>query len=350
MIAYFILFFMIGMLLLIGSFYKNIKKITFYISIFILVVFSGFRKNIGMDYINYLELFNSVKLHYEVPLELGYVLMMKLIIFVQGKYQLLVFITSLLTNVLIGSFILKNSKYPNYSLFMYVSISIFYLATFTAMRQFIAVAIFCYSLNYIISRQFRNYFLLILLGTSFHITMILLLPLYFMLNRKLKLWNYGIVTLTFVFLLKIVDVIFLKLGFSELYFLQDDSAKISPVLYAFAAVGLFFIVIRNNLINVDEDNTIYINMVFISLLITMSVFITVIPPAIILRMSSYFSIAYLILIPAFLSSIKNANLKYIYLVFVTFISVSYFAFLIAFSGQKYNLTPFDFTLYLFDPI
>jgi hypothetical protein len=350
MIAYFILFFMIGMLLLIGSFYKNIKKITFYISIFILVVFSGFRKNIGMDYVNYLELFNSVKLHYDVPLEFGYVLMMKLIIFIEGKYQLLVFITSLVTNVLIGSFILKNSSYPNYSLFIYVSFSIFYLATFTAMRQFIAVAIFCYSLNYVISKQFWKYFTLIILGTSIHVTMILLLPLYFFLNRKLRLWNYIILTFIFVAVLKVVDVIFLNLGFSKLYFILDEDAEISPILYVFAAVGIFFLIIRSNFIAQNEHNTVYVNMVFISLLIILSVFITVMPPVIILRMSSYFSIAYIILIPVFLSSITNTNLRYYSIVFVTFISVSYFMFLITFNGQKYNLTPFDFTFYLFNSI
>jgi hypothetical protein len=180
--------------------------------------------------------------------------------------------------------------------------------------------------------------------------MILLLPLYFMLNKKLKLWNYILLTFIFVAILKVVDVIFLRLGFSQLYFILDEDAEISPILYVFAAVGIFFLIIRHNFIHQNEHNTVYINMVFISLLIILSVFITVMPPAIILRMSSYFSIAYIILIPAFLSSITNTNLRYYSLVFVTFISVSYFVFLIAFNGQKYNLTPFDFTLYLFNPI
>ena len=348
MIAYFIIFFIISILLLVGSYIKKYKKISFFISIIVLVFFSGFRKNVGLDYNNYLELFDSIKLNYDVPLEFGYQILINIIILIGGKYQLLVLISSVITNFFIGLFIYRNSSNPNYSLFIYISLSIFYLATFTAMRQFIAVGLFFYSLNFIISKQFWKYFALILLGTSIHITMIFLLPLYFLLGRNFKFWHYIAMTFIFLLCLKIVDIIFLRLGFSQLYFIQDEDAKISPIIFIFSAVGFFFIIIRNRFIHQNVNNIIYLNMVFILLLITLSIFVTIIPPAIILRMSSYFSISYLILIPAFFLTIKNLYFRYFSLLLGTCISIFFYIFLIVFNGKRYNLIPYDFTLTLFE--
>ncbi|MDQ8052896.1 MAG: EpsG family protein [Pedobacter sp.] len=346
MLPYLILLFFVTMLLSIGALFKEVRRYTFFSTIVILIFFSGFAKGVGFDYFNYLELFDLIRLKYSVPLEYGYVVLIKTIIFFGGKYQLLVFVSSLLTNLLIGYFIYKNSPNPNLSLFIYVVLSIYYLATFTTIRQFIAVGLFAASLKLISEKRFWLYTLLMLIGSSVHVTLILLWPLYFVLRRKFKLYHYAIAFLLYTIGTNLITIVFKDiLGYAH-YFVKTDNSSNNMVLIAFGLIGMVLIFYKDRLFKVSAHAAIYINLIFFSILVITTIYISPIPSEIALRMSTYFNLSYLIIIPLFLKTIKNTNLRYLYLSVILSLFVSYFLYIIV-NGAKYNLIPYtlDFNLF-----
>lgn len=348
MVAYFILFFLITMLLFIGALKPEVKIYTFFFSVLLLSLFSGFAKGVGLDYENYANLFKEINLHYSVPLEIGYIAIIKAIILIGGKYQILVLFSALATNFLLGFYIYRNSPSPNFSLFIYLTVSIFYLATFTTIRQFIAVGIFSFSIKYIEKRRFLPYTILILLGSTIHSTLLVFLPLYFVLNRKFKFWHYLLFTAIWVLLIKLVELLFKDLlGFSELYFGKEEVTSNSMILIGFVLMGVLFLSLKNNLIQFDPRSKIYLNLIFLSVLVILTVYLSDIHTEIVLRMSSYFTIAYLIMIPIFFLNIKHKSIRYLCLIALLCLFITYFFYVTAINGLRYKLIPYDFNLKLF---
>ncbi|MDQ7948112.1 MAG: hypothetical protein REI93_04695, partial [Pedobacter sp.] len=103
---------------------------------------------------------------------------------------------------------------------------------------------------------------------------------------------------------------------------------------------------KDRLFKGSAHAAIYINLIFFSILVITTIYISPIPSEIALRMSTYFNLSYLIIIPLFLKTIKNTNLRYLYLSVILSLFVSYFLYIIV-NGAKYNLIPYtlDFNLF-----
>ena len=172
---YIYLLIIVLVLSIIGVLIKS--KIPLKIITLVLILFSGFRYNVGTDYKNYQDIFT-----YEYGMkEIGYLPLIRFIKYELGGTQQLVFLLfSLFTILLIYKFIVRYSPYPYLSIITYVTIAPFYLASFSGIRHFLAISLFLYSIKYIIERKKVLFFIMIFFGSIFiHLSLLFLAPFYF---------------------------------------------------------------------------------------------------------------------------------------------------------------------------
>ncbi|MGN0642749.1 MAG: EpsG family protein [Huintestinicola sp.] len=190
MTAYYILFALIIGLAYPMCIYKpsNLKK-GIYVGIVFLYMFviSSVRYGLGNDFNNYRKYFYMLADGEETMAEViknqgfepGYVLLMKLITLICPEYIVLNIVSAFLVAVPTGYTIYKYSSKPWLSAWLYVCITFFYTSmNFT--RQSIAVAIIFMGYRFFRDKKHLPVVLIILAASMFHMSSLVLLPIYFL--------------------------------------------------------------------------------------------------------------------------------------------------------------------------
>lgn len=125
----------------------------------------------------------------EINVEEGFVLLCALVKSLGGTVQHLFFVVTTINILLIVSALPKYTKYPVVALLCYYGILYFQLEMIY-IRQATAVALSFFALQYIEPRKIVRYMLVIGIACTFHRVAALMIPLYFLLNRKLPVWLY----------------------------------------------------------------------------------------------------------------------------------------------------------------
>lgn len=199
-----------------------IKKSTKVIIIsLVLIVFSGFREGVGTDFNMYKNIFYNIDNldgYYLGEIETGYILLNKFIYSMYSDHRLLFIITSTVIIGLICISIMRYSK--NYLLSILLFICLGYLhSSFNGVRQYIALAIFIYSIRFIINKKVKSYLIFILVASLFHKTILITLPLYFI--NKIK-FNKK------VFILSIIPIMLIGVFYEPI---MNNFSMISPFYY-----------------------------------------------------------------------------------------------------------------------
>lgn len=113
--------------------------------------------------------------------ELGYVFLNVLFSIIGFGYVGFLFIFSVVMNYLILKYVLRSNTIL-LSIIIFLTSS-FFIQQANLVRQMMVVAIFAYSTKYIISKEFYKYIVLIVLGSTLHMSSLILIPLYFLVNR-----------------------------------------------------------------------------------------------------------------------------------------------------------------------
>lgn len=244
--------------------YNNIELRTYFFIclLIILVGFTGLRGNIDPDYINYLDIFNKAKIGENSGIEIGFYYLNTLIADLGLGFQWVIFLMAFITIFIKLQFFLKNSPNFVFSLFIYYC-SIFYLYDFIAIRQALAMAIFMLALPYILYRKLIIYILLIVLASMFHISALILLPFYFILNfnysRKLLLFILILVSIAILLKIKFIftDILFNYLSLPvfavekiDVYSLDDSVATISLRQLILGYIFVLFLPKKDKKINI----------------------------------------------------------------------------------------------------
>ena len=165
------------------------NKLFLYVAIFMLVLVSGLRANIG-DTFYYMHAYNIQDFTWEYIFsekDFGFgILQMLLKNYISEDPQILIFTTALLTNVFIVLPLFKYSKMVELSLYVYITGGLF-LVTMNAIRQTLAAAIAFAATKYLIEGDWKKYFAVILIASTFHQTALLLIPVYFIV--QLPAWS-----------------------------------------------------------------------------------------------------------------------------------------------------------------
>lgn len=172
------------------------------IAALMLIGIAGLRYETGGDWDTYAELFGTFPTFSRLighpvelirqPVEEGFTLLCALIKSMGGTVQHLFFVVSTINILLITSALQKYTKYPVLALLCYYGLLYFQLEMIY-IRQATAVALCFFALQYIRPRKILPYMVFILLACTFHRVAVLMIPLYFLLDRKLPAWVYLVV-------------------------------------------------------------------------------------------------------------------------------------------------------------
>ena len=198
---YFVMFFVLLLLglLNIQMHDRLSRQLLMVFSSIILICIAGLRYETGGDWDSYTKLFASFpSLHYLVAhpqewfggdVEGGFVLLCAAVKTMGGGIQTLFFVVTFVDIVLIASVLPKYTKYPVVALFGYYCLLYFQLEMIY-MRQATAVALCFFALQYIEDGKWLRYMVVIFVACTFHRVAIVMIPLYFLLDKRLPAWLY----------------------------------------------------------------------------------------------------------------------------------------------------------------
>ncbi len=209
----------------------------------ILFLLSACRLNVGNDYAKYVEFMHLVNCDAYVPTEIGFNLLVKLVYGLSGYENfLLVFACYSFATVLF--FLLAmygQSDEFGLTFFLFMTLG-YYFQTFSTVRYYLALAVALYSMKFVLRRQWGRFVILILLGSAFHKSLLVVIPLYFLASLAWKKWQLAVAALfctTFLFMqdfyLKLV--VFLYPTYEDTEYLEGGTSYIS--ILRCAAVLLF---------------------------------------------------------------------------------------------------------------
>jgi hypothetical protein len=166
----------------------------------LLIGIAGLRYETGGDWDTYAQLFRefpNLSRLIGQPRELmaqqveeGFVLLNAVIKQLGGTVQHLFFVVTTVNLTLITCALQRYTKYPVVALLCYYGILYFQLEMIY-IRQATAVALCFFALQYIQDHKIWRYMLIIVLACTFHRVAALMIPLYFLLDRKLPVWVYA---------------------------------------------------------------------------------------------------------------------------------------------------------------
>src|SRR5690625_3628598 len=154
-----------------------------------LVATSGLRSNIG-DTFNYKNMFVENDFTWEYIFsqkDYGFgILQMLLKNYISEDPQILIFTTALITNVLIVFVFYNYSRMIEISLYVYITGGLF-LVSMNGIRQVLAAAIAFTAINYLLKGNWFKYSLIVLLAASFHLSALVLIPIYLLV--RFRAWS-----------------------------------------------------------------------------------------------------------------------------------------------------------------
>lgn len=230
-----------------------------YLLVITLALFAGLRHEVGAkpDWEVYFQVFNDAPAHISnlltyfsenSRLEKGYLFYNFIVHSVFDDFNFFLVLTALLT---IGVTYKSTSIYTPMtilSLLLYMRYGYFQF-NMIFLRQGIAVAIFLYSIQYIKSRNALYYYLLNIFAITFHVSLIVVLPLYFFIHKRFSARTFLVILGTAVFLqgINIIKVIADILPSSNIVFFAFKSyvasGEAKPFSFSFIEKPLMFFIL-----------------------------------------------------------------------------------------------------------
>lgn len=180
--------------------YNGLALLTIFL---ILSGLSACRLNVGNDYAKYVEFMHLVNCDSYVPTEAGFNLLVKLIYGISG-YENYLLVFAVYAFCTVGIFMLaiyQQSEQFGFSFFLFMALG-YYFQTYSTVRYYLALAIALYSMKFVMRRQWGRFVVLILLGSLFHKSLLVVLPLYVLASLSWKKWQLalaGLFCTTFLF-------------------------------------------------------------------------------------------------------------------------------------------------------
>lgn len=185
-----------------------------------LICVSGFRYMVGTDYFEYSEIYTAFG---GLPIELfgfevGFDILSRLLYRVSSKPQFFFFVTSIIINICIITFLRRHSKNITLSLYFYITMGIYY-GTMNGLRQYMASMVMALAFQHIIKPNFKKYLIHILIASLFHSTVFIMIPIYFIVTQEMfSLGNkifLAIIAFAFVVYQPFVNIMMFFLGSSK---------------------------------------------------------------------------------------------------------------------------------------
>lgn len=324
----------------------QVKNKAIYLMIFFLLFgVSSTRIAVGGDYWSYTSIFNLLAQNRDrsVATELGFNILVKAVQHVfgyDGKQYIIIF--AIIAFITILCFV-KGLEYASddfamsFALFMFLG---YYASSFNSIRSYLAFSVAFYSVKYIFKREFWKFALLVLLASSVHISILLVLVAYPLGLIKWKPWSIAVVSAVSASFLAFPNL-YRKLVFliypqyeNTIY----DTGEISWFNIARCILVLIFaIVFYKKVIKDNEKNRFYFNMnIFASIVYLCCSFLPVVS-----RIGYYFNIFQIILVPSLINAIPKKWIRIVLKVLLIAAGCAYYIyFLIASKTNGTRLLPY----------
>ena len=323
---------------------KAFNRKSFWLPLVVLVLFFTIRSNrVGTDTQVYTYNFdNSLDVKYfdfNENVELGYQLLEYSILRFTDNYFWLFFISGLVVVYLYLEVIRKYSVNYLLSVFLFITLGV-YTFFFNGLRQGIAMAIFTFSLPYLLERKIILYILVCLFASLFHITALFMIPFYFLVNLRIKPIYKILITFLGSLLLSRLLVTYIAStndryeGYTEV---SESSGGILILLFYFLI--LLFIYFIANIYKVRDEQfkklfTFYgVGLVFVIPLALLGT-----NPSGPQRLLYYFTWTLVLILPIIFNKINNT--------YVTSIAITFFIIYFILTTTRFS----DLTPYIINPI
>lgn len=303
---------------MIGSLFHNQKYSKRFVcfACFLQMTFiAGFRYKVGTDYNNYTLIFQAVN-NFGIAnigieaLEPGYFLINKLVGFLFGNNPIAMnFILASITMYLIIKVISENSADYFLSIYLFVSFCLFY-NMMNQSRQALSIAIALYAIKYLNSGQNKKFVIWILIAASIHFSAIIMMILLFLSKIKVDfkvIRRYIIISIiAFININLIVNII--EHTKYSIYIGSKYDFSVGSTVILNMAVRLALLICVIFFMKRIKKNT-YTNILYHMALLCTSFQLLAIKTALFGRLTTYFFIAYILLIPLILKSIKQKYIR-----------------------------------------
>ena len=312
------------------------------LSIFlVLFALSACRLNVGNDYAKYVEFMHLVNCDAYVPTEIGFNLLVKIVYGLSGyENYLLVFAIYAFATVFIFLLAMyeQADDFPlTFFLFMMLG---YYFQTFSTVRYYLALAIALYSMKFVLRRQWGRFIVLILLGATFHKSLMVVIPLYFLAILPWKKWQLVLAAVfctTFLFFqdfyLKVVVLLYPT--YEDTEYLEGGTSYINILrcIAVLAFAGLVWWLKKHGQSDTEKTQSVepvateqeerfhfyfYLNLGALALY----VFCSFLP--IISRIGYYLTVSQILFLPMLLQQIENAKLRKIFRLGILLAGILYF--------------------------
>ncbi|MFA9381140.1 MAG: EpsG family protein [Acetanaerobacterium sp.] len=280
------------------------------ISLVLLAGVSAVRYEVGDDYYNYMNIFATVR---KLPFsdlfsqrEPGFFLLNKLVLLFTGHFQWFYAFMAFVTTALVLLFIYRESKIPFLSVFLYVSMMLYYWSL-SLIRQMLAAAVCALCVRYIRDRRPLPFLLLVLAAASIHNSALIMLPVYLIAQIPFHWKSVTVICaislVGFIAAPSIVAFItqYIYTGYTPDAHFGQGSALIYGIFptFVFAAAWCF----KKNLLRQDPSNNVYLNLMLYAAII--SLFIARV--YIVERFAVYFFLPSIVLIPNMLATLLPSD-------------------------------------------
>ena len=295
-----------------GRFVVSTKDIYCYIISILMFIMIGCRSiQIGIDTSHYKEIYDNysymafIEIFELENVEIGYSVLNIIIAKVFGNFQWLLLVSAAIYIIPVTILIKKYSQKPWLSYLLFICFGFFTFAMST-IRQSIAMGIIMLAFIFIEKRKVLWYILCILLASTFHISALIFLPAYWITKVKINQ------TTTVLF---IISAFILFLAKDYIFSILNQLARISYDTvdtggnnqYIFILMTIILCYIYKTFREKKEINQLLQYM----LMITAAIYpITQFNPSV-MRLYLYYYIFMILLIPNFLSSIRETEIRFL---------------------------------------
>lgn len=327
--------------------YKSKLDIYYYVTILLMIVFSGLRSNVGVDYNSYVFMFEDIACDSSIsfvdyrfePLN---ILIIKIISLFGLGVKTFFFIYALITLVGIGFFIKKTSLLKELSLFIFLTIGIYYLSTLNGIRQWAAVSLILVAIVKTIDKKNIEAILYVVSAILFHYSAVIILIIPF-LRFRYPVYQLVLLVILLFYFNNLIDA-FVGIRYSIYEIIKFENTSNMFAFYAYVVLILYLLLYFkyfNKKYVIESGVTILLNMNICSIIILMIGGDMKIDFSIIMRVNMYFQISLIILLPLACLRIKNSYLRGGVIFSIILFSASYYFSVLYFRGENYNLIPYQ---------
>jgi hypothetical protein len=302
----------------------------FVVAVSVLVLFCGMRDPfLYPDMGNYYDYFVGDVGDLDENFGLGYSILTYSFNLLTGSFFLFLLVISTFTITSYTIFIKKYSPYIWLSLLLYLFIN--YYPSFFLLRQYLAMAVFLFSIKYIICRDALKFGIISIVAISLHLSAVVVVPLYFLYGLSLTTKNMILLAfgslLSILFFMKFADIVNLFSAYYALYFeSENESVAWQRALMKIYIAILYVYVVGRNCYNEGINRV-----VFYANLLNVIICVAAMNMNGVFRLREYFAFADFIGVPIIIEEITYQNkwkqfllygmvFIYILLLFVAFCS------------------------------